>query len=71
MRSFNLDTLIEDDYFIVKLDVELQGDLIMPRRMKEIEDWMDPRSEDEYIILMSAVLFKSESDALIFKLKYG
>ena len=71
MRSFDLQTLVDDDYVVVKLNEELAGDINMPSQLKEIEEWMDPRSEDEYIILMQTVLFKSERDAAIFKLKYG
>lgn len=70
MRSYDIFDFA-DTSFTVRLAVPLTADKLLVNSMVQIEEWCDLHCEDEYIILLYSVLFKLETDALIFKLKYG
>jgi len=64
----------QDGSFDVNLMDPLESyytDQEIAERIDNIFRWCEVHCEGPYIILMQSVMFKLETDALIFKLKFG
>lgn len=71
-RTYNIESFLDGDYSIAHLEeldnyssLELHRDC-----MRQIDEWMELRASDEYLILLGHVLFKSEKDATLFTLGF-
>ena len=64
--------MAEGPCYSVKVDIPLHGDgAEFGSRITELEEWADKHCSDQYVVMFRSIVFSSEKDALIFKLKYG
>ena len=66
-RSFEILDFADVD---PKLFIPLPHQVNSVERMRAIEQWLEPRAHDEYLVLMTTVMFKNEKDAMLFKLGF-
>ena len=72
MRSFDLTKFADNKTTKVRLRNPFTGlNSNFDGKVDRMAEWTDARTEAPYLILLDTVLFRLESDAVIFKLKYG
>lgn len=69
LRSYEIMDFVDvDQRNFIRLDpVDSKTAML---RMRAIEEWLESRATDEYLIVMSTVMFMSEKDAVLFKLGF-
>jgi len=72
MRSYDIEALIKEDYYVVPMRNPIQGnDIEFNTKFKIMEKWADVNFTGDYIFLLNSVIVTNKSDELIFTLKYG